>query len=479
MTFTGNGINATLTLVNGAVTLSTGASLPALTAGAYNVTATYNGDATYLTAANSAAFTVAKGDTTTTAVSVNGVATVTVLPIAPGAGTPTGLVSIYSGAVLAGSPIATGPLTNGAFSTAISATQYFAVYAGDQNFNGSSSAASAATAPKQTVTSAVTLTSSSSLVSANQSVTLTASVIGSGGPGAPTGAVTFTDNGIALGTTGLSGSLANITSTFANGNHIIVATYGGDSVYPSASATYALTVGKPSAAITFASNLTTAVFGQPVILTARIAAQGSTAVPTGTVQFFDGSISLGTASVSNGIAALSVTTLPVGVNNLTAAYSGDATYASAVASGVSVTVNKAQTAAILTASTNTGQETLSAAVAPVPPGGGTPTGTVQFIDTVTSNVEGSAVLAGGVASIVIPVTTDPIVAVYSGDSNFSAATSAQRLCHSDRKRGLLPHELLSRRDCHRVRGRHDHSNGKRGGSTAAIHPRRSFSDCHR
>ena len=105
-------------------------------------------------------------------------------------------------------------------------------------------------------------------------------------------------------------------------------------------------------------------------------------------------------------------------------YSGDANYGSLTATGVAVTVNKAQVAATLTATTNNGQETLSATVAVVAPGGGTPTGAVEFIDTVTGNVVGTAVLAGGRTSIAIPVTTDPIVAVYSGDSNFTAATSA-------------------------------------------------------
>ena len=55
---------------------------------------------------------------------------------------------------------------------------------------------------------------------------------------------------------------------------------------------------------------------------------------TGSVSFYDGSVFLGQASVTGGVATLSVTTLNVGVHTITATYNGDATYASS-ASGPS------------------------------------------------------------------------------------------------------------------------------------------------
>jgi hypothetical protein len=82
----------------------------------------------------------------------------------------------------------------------------------------------------------------------------------------------------------------------------------------------------PPAASTvgLSSSLNPAASGQAVTLTATAApANGGTAVPTGTVTFLDGSTSLGKATLSGGMAALTVSTLSVGNRNLTAAYSGD------------------------------------------------------------------------------------------------------------------------------------------------------------
>jgi uncharacterized protein (TIGR03437 family) len=152
--------------------------------------------------------------------------------------------------------------------------------------------------------------------------------------------------------------------------------------------------------------------------------QVGTAVPTGTVQFYDNGAPVGGAvALVGGTATLTLSNLPAGANNFTVAYSGDANYGSVSGNGGSVTVTKGQILATLTANTNNGQETLTATVAVVAPGGGTPTGTIQFIDTVTGKVVGTATLAGGMASITIPVTTDPIMAVYSGDGNFSTSSS--------------------------------------------------------
>ena len=70
-------------------------------------------------------------------------------------------------------------------------------------------------------------------------VTLTASVSGSGGT--PTGTVTFTDGTSTLGTASLSGGVATFpTSTLAVGIHAaVVATYGGDGTFAgSASASF-------------------------------------------------------------------------------------------------------------------------------------------------------------------------------------------------------------------------------------------------
>jgi uncharacterized repeat protein (TIGR01451 family) len=72
----------------------------------------------------------------------------------------------------------------------------------------------------------VTLTSSVNPSEAGRPVTFTATV--TGGSGAPSGTVTFTDSGIVLGTAALASGVATLTTSFQGvGQHAILATYGG------------------------------------------------------------------------------------------------------------------------------------------------------------------------------------------------------------------------------------------------------------
>ena len=94
-----------------------------------------------------------------------------------------------------------------------------------------------------------------------------------------------------------------------NGNSIVLT-----EVYPSTT--------------TVAANPTTAVYGQPVDLTATVSGPDGDPTPTGTVDFYNGSTLLGTGTLASGIASLpSVTSLPVGDNSITATYLGDSNYA--------------------------------------------------------------------------------------------------------------------------------------------------------
>jgi len=432
VTITGSGVNVTATLVNGVATIVTGTgagNLPVLSAGNFNLVVTYNGDSNYLAGAavplspplvisraNSATSIAVSGTNIVVTVTPCNAGTAPFCTNLPGAPTPTGLVNIFNSG---GAQVASGILANGTFSAVLPSGSYFASYAGDVNYNPSSSGTPAVT---RTPTTTTTITTNVILPAANQPVVLTASVIGTGGSGTPTGTVTFTDNGVVIGTVTLVGGVASITTTLPAGSNTIVATYSGDSQYSGSSGTYGLGVNKPGSTVALGSNLSAAVYGQSVTLTAKVTQSGS-AVPTGTVQFYDNGLPVGGAvTLVNGVATLTLT-LPVGVNNFTVVYSGDANYGSSSGNGSSVTVNKAQILATLTANTNNGQETLTAIIAVVAPGSGTPTGTVQFIDTVTGKVVGTATLAGGMASITIPVTTDPIMAVYSGDGNFATSAS--------------------------------------------------------
>ena len=69
------------------------------------------------------------------------------------------------------------------------------------------------------------------------------------------------------------------------------------------------------------------VFGQPVTLTATVKPSSGTGTPTGTVSFYAGAKSLGSAPLSNTKATLKTTAITVGSQAITAVYSGDSNYA--------------------------------------------------------------------------------------------------------------------------------------------------------
>ena len=111
----------------------------------------------------------------------------------------------------------------------------------------------------------------------------------------------------------------------------------------------------------------------------------SPASATGTVQFFNGALLLGTATVTAGAAQLATNSLPAGSLALRAQYSGDAAANPSTSNIVNQTVNKVNTSTTLAVSATTvnrGQPvTFTATVAPAGA-----SGQVQFR-------EGSTVLA--------------------------------------------------------------------------------------
>lgn len=83
-------------------------------------------------------------------------------------------------------------------------------------------------------------------------------------------------------------------------------------------------------------------FGENVLLSATL----SNITATGYMIFKTGDIVLGYSAISNGIATLTTAELPVGVNNITATYSGDATYASVISNIRVMTTNKRATTVV-------------------------------------------------------------------------------------------------------------------------------------
>jgi len=126
--------------------------------------------------------------------------------------------------------------------------------------------------------------------------------------------------------------------------------------------------------------------GESVTMTATVTAQnGST--PTGTVEFTSNGTNIGSATLSNGVAMLQYSGLPLGTDSLVAMYQGTSGFAPSTSNTVQQMVELPASMTTVTSTPNpstVGQQvTITATVGPSGPP--TPTGTVSF----TSN--GSAI----------------------------------------------------------------------------------------
>ena len=173
-------------------------------------------------------------------------------------------------------------------------------------------------------------------------LTFTATVTGGNWP---SGSVVFYDGVTPLGTNALDGSAqaSFSVSTLTGGTHTLTALYfGNSSNAPSASASLAQTVVDSRPATTVALALTAgsnpSSLGSAVTYTATVT--GTT--PTGTVVFYNGSNTFGSA-VLNGSAqaSLVVNNLPAGWNGISATYLGDANNATATSTVTWQTVKPA------------------------------------------------------------------------------------------------------------------------------------------
>ena len=133
----------------------------------------------------------------------------------------------------------------------------------------------------------------------------------------------------------------------------------------------------PKAFLTaLSSSANPAVFGQSVTLRAMVtpAAPGA-GQPGGTVTFFDGATSLGSATLdAAGQASISTAAVPVGSHAITAEYSGDTNFNGSTSAPLTLTVNKAATTISLSSSAATSAfgeaVTFTAMVAVTAPGAG-------------------------------------------------------------------------------------------------------------
>ena len=416
------------TVVGGVASFTTSS----LAFGTHSITAVYSGDTNHATSTSAAitqqivqaATAVVTSSLNPAPAGANVVFTVSVAGV--GSLVPSGVVTFLDGVTVLGTGTldAAGKATFQTSTLAVANHPITVTYPGDANYSTAVSPVLVETV--QNDNTQVTLTSSANPATYGVAVLLTATVKTNGA--VATGTVTFTDAGTLIGSGLLdpSGVATLSIATMAPGTHTIVVNYPGDSK-ASASVSIPLVLAVlQSDTVTVNASANPAQTLSAITFTATIANAGVT-VPTGTVVFTDGSVSLGSATVdATGHAAVTLPFLAAGSHSIVAAYSGDNADFSASSATLAETVNLRPTTTGLTATatnpTNAQQVTLIAVVRWT--GTVVPTGTVTF--KAGSTVLGSAkVDVTGVATltVVLQSTTSSIVASYSGDTSYAGSDS--------------------------------------------------------
>jgi hypothetical protein len=187
------------------------------------------------------------------------------------------------------------------------------------------------------------------------------------------------------------------------------------------------TVSRTATKTVLASSLNASIEGQAVTFTATVSSSGGK--PTGTVNFFYGSTNLGDAVLnSSGLAAFSISTLPVGTDSMTAVYNGNVTLAPSTTSpALQQVVKQATTTTTLISSPNpsTVGQTVTFTATIAGEYAGTPWGTVTFKDgnTVLVRVRTKDKVATFSTST-LTQGSHTIQAIYSGNKNFKGSSGS-------------------------------------------------------
>jgi hypothetical protein len=368
------------------------------------VTATYNGDSNYATSASTALDVSIGQDSTTTSVGAAPSApvvgqpvtyTATVAVVAPGAGTPTGTVTVtgHAGTLCTGTLNGQSPDTAActAADSAAGSDAVTATYNGDTN-DQSSSSSPALAVPVSAAATSTAITTSDPAPVVGEVVTYTATVSATApGAGTPTGSVTVTgaSGTLCQGTLDqASPDTANCTTTYdAPGTDSVTAAYAGDGNYTtSTSGSQAETIAMADTTAALSASPTSPVVGQPVVYTATVAPVAPGAgTPTGAVTFTDASGTLCATTVNQSspdTATCDTTYTQSQSDSITATYAGDDDFAGSQSPTLSESVTPAATSTAIKvdeANPVVGQTvTYTATVSVVAPGSGTPAGMVTF-----------------------------------------------------------------------------------------------------
>ncbi|MHB1700140.1 MAG: Ig-like domain repeat protein [Acidobacteriaceae bacterium] len=310
------------------------------------------------------------------------------------------------------------------------------------------------------VTATVNVTSGSGTPTGDVSINSTSStgIVGNGSVGAGT-----------LSSGSLIVTIPSNTGTgfqpLPGGSYNVSAHYAGDGTFAPVDSNSVAVVVTPEASTTtvqpevynFATNQaavqSTATYGNQFLIKVSVAGASGQGFATGNIALDDngasaagftcaGSSTPGTCSLNSiGNLEFQTTTLSVGTHSYVASYPGDPSFNASTSVAAAITVTKAATTAALTADqtsiAQTGTVNLTATISTTSYGNA-PTGTITFYSGTTaigspvtvsngynsSTGEAMATAKLAVLGSALTVGTDSLTAVYNGDGNYLASTSA-------------------------------------------------------
>jgi hypothetical protein len=246
-------------------------------------------------------------------------------------------------------------------------------------------------------------------------------------PATATGRVAFKDGNTIIGYGILSNGVTQfVYSSLSLGTHKVKATYQGDGVYSSSSSSaLTLVVGLAPTYITLVVDNTSVVYGTFINLSATI--NSPSGLVSGNIIFKNGSNVIGVGTIINSQATLSLGSLPVASNTLTAEFLGSANFDLSISNSVTVEVSAVTgtTPSLISLGFNTlipSYKSVFEITATIIPNDAT--GTVIFLSD--GSIIGSVAVSNGQAMLsTSSLTGGPhsITAVYTGNSTYAGSTS--------------------------------------------------------
>jgi len=273
---------------------------------------------------------------------------------------------------------------------------------------------------------------------AGDAITITVTSGSRSSTATPAGTVIITVDGTAQTPTLtlVNGSATYTFSSAVVGSHTITATYTGDSTYLASTGSVTVNVTAVASRTTLSAATTTPAAGATDTITITVASgsNSTTLTPAGTVTVtVDGTAQSPALVLVNGSATYTFSSVVVGSHTITAAYSGNTTYAASTGSLVVTVITVASKTTLSAAATTPNAGANDAITITVASGSSssiaTPTGSVTI--TVDGTMQTPALtLVNGTATYVFSSTvvgSHTITASYSGSTTYIASSGSLNL----------------------------------------------------